>query len=114
QANDVDELAVDNEDNVVCGDKQTADNVIDGDPVTEQPMADSIEDVVEQAQPDCMANVVDNESAEEQTEEQSIEEVVEQESVVEQIAEKPVESSSTSIIKIKGKKSKRSRSIKKD
>ena len=123
QANDVDELAVDNDDNVVCDDKQTADNVIDGDPATEQAQPDCMANVVdnepvveqaeEQAQPDCMANVVDNESAEEQAEEQPIDDVVEQEPVVEQIAEKPVESSSTSIIKIKGKKSKRSRSIKK-
>lgn len=54
----------------------------------------------EQAQAE-LASMVEQESA------------VEQEPVVEQIAEKPVERSSTSIIKIKGKKSKRSRSIKK-
>ena len=84
QANDVDELAVDNDDNVVCDDKQTADNVIDDDPAKEQ------------AQPDCMADVVDNESAEEQTED-VVEPVKEQAQpdcmadVVEQSEEQPIE-----------------------
>ena len=118
QASDLDELAVDKDDNVVCDDNQTADNVIDVDPATEQAQPDSMEDVVDETIEQPVEQVETVEDVVEQEEEQPIEEVVEQVAQQPQQKVEPQQKplvvrklTGQTVATIKSKKAKKSRKV---